>query len=83
MIGCQYCGMKENGDIPSELEMLMRVRPSFEAMDEGYEVRISDFWHDSMSMNLGVYNGKLVLFIGQVSEVVRKINYCPMCGRKF
>ena len=81
--GCPFCGVKENGDVPADLRMLLRVKPSFKAVEGCGEVSTDPVPGVSTGLDIGVYNGRLVLFIGQASEAVRKINYCPICGRKF
>lgn len=83
MIGCQFCGVEENGDIINSLKPLLQVRPMYEAAGEDFTVSNDELWSDAMGVRVGVYDGWLAMFIGNGTEALRKINCCPMCGRKF
>ena len=99
MAKCLYCHDEENGDIPDDriplveernIELPVKVNFSVEDNTEKMKVKIP-VWFQAMIYENG---GEHVLSIVAQKEnetkedpcffeTMTKINYCPICGRKF
>lgn len=64
---CIYCAVDEMGDSISE-DILK---------DKGQELFCNEF-----PVFVAVSNNRLEITIGGIYGLSKKINYCPMCGRK-
>lgn len=86
MIGCEYCRMEDDGeDFGSDLKPLIRVEETgrrFDTEDGCEETYHSESFEVWSIYNVTIFDDRLQLAIGDASEIGRKINYCPMCGRR-
>ena len=85
VIGCQYCGVYENGDVIPDLNYLIGVREKVESLSPNVE--LDGDCEDGISANyiVSVCGDDLSLGFYSMNHAIhasRKIRFCPMCGRK-
>lgn len=86
MLGCQFCRMEENGDYGSDLTSLIHVeekRGDIKCTDkESKETYHDDAFNIISEYDIKICGDLLMFSLGDMSEISRKINFCPICGRE-